>query len=96
MSDLGSRVDALVARLKAVGGPYRSACDLPASLGPVIELAEIVGDWVRESKEGTVGEFVITPERYSIECRVCGVRRDGLRDHEVRRFEDAHEHRTRS
>lgn len=96
MSDLSARVDALVARVRAACGPYRPLERVPASMREIHELALLVGDWARESRRTTVGDFVITPERYSIECRVCGARRDGLRDHEVRRFEDAHEHKTRS
>lgn len=34
-----------------------------------------------------------TPATYDVRCSVCGSIRYGLKDHEVRRFEDAHEHK---
>lgn len=40
-----------------------------------------------------MADVTTIPDTYTIICRVCGTRRDGLRAHEVRRFEEAHQHR---
>lgn len=40
-----------------------------------------------------MADIVVTPLTYTVECRTCGARWDGLRDHEVRRFQQDHEHR---
>lgn len=39
-----------------------------------------------------MADVTIIPHTYTVICRVCGTRRDGLRAHEVRRFEQDHQH----
>lgn len=51
MSDIASRADALVARVRAACGPYRSWERVPASMREVRELALLIAELARAIEE---------------------------------------------